>query len=226
MAAGAPQQPQELTDESIAAVADAFAALAGADNAALLASLLHSIRSHVGQGQQPTAAAVGTAPASAAGDGGGDPASNGAPQQQQQPAVGMPLEVHLLPVADKEARKVRDTQRVMRPPRTPRQRLPKCWLSLTCWHHPCNRHCFAAAVTRQAIHNFIKTDSRLPALDTSTVTQAAPAAAAAAAGAQPSAAAAAGAGSSAPPVSVIRVRPAGGGDSRGRGGGRGNKVRR
>eukprot|EP00878_Enallax_costatus_P026706 GHUV01028686.1.p1 GENE.GHUV01028686.1~~GHUV01028686.1.p1 ORF type:complete len:283 (+),score=102.67 GHUV01028686.1:335-1183(+) len=98
--------PAALTTESIAEVTEAFAGIAGPDNAAQLQKLLHSILQQ--QSSTPPAADAQAT----------DAASSGASQQQE-------LEVDLLPVQDKE--------------------------------------------TRKAIHQFLKTDPRLPSLQTDTV---------------------------------------------------------
>jgi hypothetical protein len=77
-----------ITDQAVAEVVAAFAAIAGEANAAQLQKLLSNI-------QQQQAAATAAAGAS------------GQQQQQQQDAAALDLEVDLLPEGNKVVRKVR-----------------------------------------------------------------------------------------------------------------------
>lgn len=207
----------QLTTESVTELAAAFKEIAGQKNADRLSALLHNIRNHqqqqiqqIQQKQQqpgkakqqqgtssasPAQQAVGSGadgPAAAAAAAGTSTAADadaaGADEEQQ-------LMAYLLPIKDKETRKVREGQcAVGGSEEGGCGGWCVCRMLLLCtWHDapacvrthmlttaPLARACALLGhhpAHTQAVHNFLKTDPRLPPLETDTVSSIADAAA-------------------------------------------------
>jgi hypothetical protein len=187
----------QLTGSSIEELVAALKEQAGPENAARLKTLLTSIQQFQQRGQQQqqsaqpesapagNAKAEGAAPTAAAAAAAAG-SSDAKPAAQDQ----LVLEAYLLPIKDKQTRKVRRQDRSAHQAcllssqvsRAQHQQLPYPSTHHTRWMNTSPAHgadgrtlrvgfgsCCADNTVLQAVHNFLKSDPRLPPLETDTV---------------------------------------------------------